>query len=278
MTRITRRSHFAAIPNEAMRDETISIEARGLLALMMGMGTNWVYRGKDLMKRCGVGREKYQRMIRELKDAGYLEVVPKRGEGGRMDGYDYVLHDTTESLKTRPPVASPAVESDHIRIPTSKNTNLKTPKPPEGDDLFSEMEEQKTEGDPFEEWWNLYPKNDRKAAKAKCREKFWATVKGKRKDVEGKVTPEDLIAALRSFVATNPDIKFVPAPMVWLNQCRWEAFTGQVEAYREEDLSPSTRRFLESGKVPPSLQNPDGSPNAKARYWLTAYGYGEAAE
>ncbi|WP_162685478.1 hypothetical protein [Roseovarius amoyensis] len=138
MTRVRRNSHFTAVPNAAMRDESISIEARGLLALMMGMGSSWVYRGGDLMKRCGVGRDKYQRMVRELKDAGYLEVVPKQVDGGKLDGYDYVLHDVTGSLKNRQPAEPPGGKQGILRRTTYKKNNYKTPNPLKGADLFSE--------------------------------------------------------------------------------------------------------------------------------------------
>ena len=126
-----RKSGFAAIPNAAMRDETISIEARGMLALMMGMGENWTFRAKDLQKRCGVGKEKYQRMIRELKVAGYLEVQASNTEKGLLDGYDYIIHDepiqsVTGSLENRQPVEAVGGKPSHLRKPTTINTNNKS--------------------------------------------------------------------------------------------------------------------------------------------------------
>ena len=134
-----RKSGFAAIPNAAMRDETISIEARGMLALMMGMGENWTFRSKDLQKRCGVGREKYQRMIRELKTAGYLTIEAIRDESGLMDGHNYYIHDEppqtdTESLKTRPSESGIDGKPSRLRKPTTINTNNKSHQT----DLFKE--------------------------------------------------------------------------------------------------------------------------------------------
>lgn len=279
MTRITRKSNFTAVPNEAMRDESISIEARGLLALMMGMGSSWVYRGKDLAKRCGVGREKYQRMIRELKDAGYLEVVPKQGGAGKLDGYDYVIHDTAGGLKNRPPVNPPAVESDHIRITTSKNTNLKTPQPPKGEhSFFSEMEEQEEQkqtsekdSDRFDEFWSAYPK---KVGKPSARKAWGKAIK--------RVDPDQIIAGAKAYASWLSSAKpgefrpHVKHPQGWLNDDRWEAYAGAPE-YSEDRLTANQRSQLQDGLVPPSMTE-KGRPNAEARHWLRAYGYGEAAE
>jgi hypothetical protein len=99
-----------------------------------------------------------------------------------------------------------------------------------------------------------------------------------------RADPDEIIAGAKAYadwLSSAVPGEFRPHtkhPQGWLNDDRWEAFTGQVEAYREEDLSPNQRNALREGRIPPSLQNTDGSPNAKARYWLTAYGYGEAAE
>lgn len=137
---VTRRSNFAAIPNAMMRDGSISIEARGLLALMMGMGDRWIFRASNLMKTAGCGKDKYQRMIRELKESGYLEVVGKQGEDGKFLGYDYIIHDApTGSRETRQPVNTPGGKPGHLRRPISKNTKKEedpqTPKGVDADDV-----------------------------------------------------------------------------------------------------------------------------------------------
>lgn len=97
--------NYAAIPNAAMRDTALSLEARGMLALMMGYSDDWTFFRAHLMEVAGVGREKFQRIMAELQGAGYVTRETLRGEGGHVAGTTYVIHDdpsaSTEGLKTR---------------------------------------------------------------------------------------------------------------------------------------------------------------------------------
>lgn len=257
MSTVTRRSSFAAIPNAMMRDERLSIEARGLLALMMGMGSKWTFRSKDLIRRCGVGREKYQRMVRELRDAGYLEMVRIQGsENGKFDGWDYIIHDEPESLKTRPSVKPTDGKPDHLRIPTSKNTNKEEPLTPKGElSLFSENEQQESQPDrseipnsekekptkekldcDFAQFWLAYPK---KAGKPAARKAWDKAIK---KDPPGKI----IAAADRYAKWLKEPLKpgeFRPHPkhpQGWLNDERWN--DPELQEAAERPLTPMQRR------------------------------------
>lgn len=69
--------------------------------------------------------------------------------------------------------------------------------------------------DYFERFWQRYPpgrKTEKKAVEAKLART--------RRDRE--VTFAKLMAGLDRFVATNPEPKFTPAPLVWLNRGRWD--------------------------------------------------------
>lgn len=283
MTIVTRRSGFAAIPNQAMRDEAISIEARGLLALMMGMGDRWTFRSKDIAKRCGVGKDKYQRMVRELKDAGYLEITAKQNEDGRLDGHDYIIHDCPDGRKTRLAGELDGEEQSHLRIPTLKNTNSKTPIPPEGD-LFDPNSQQESENskqpDPidvgFEEFWNeIWPTHKRKTGKTDCAKVYRAACEGKHAKAE-KIKPNALNAAAKRYIASVRDPEYLKGTLAWLRQPGWEPFVTK-DSFSIHDLTPRQRGMLERGQCPPSMTDDAGSPNAVARYWLSEFGHGVKA-
>lgn len=73
---------FTIVPNALIRDETISIEARGTLIYICSHGKGWKsYRGK-VMKDCGYAKKKYDRIMRELKEAGYVKRVIGGINGG----------------------------------------------------------------------------------------------------------------------------------------------------------------------------------------------------
>lgn len=73
----------------------------------------------------------------------------------------------------------------------------------------------------FKPWWLEYPPTTRKAAKAQCAAKWVA----QGCDQNPEVVLAALRAAKRSDEWTKADGQFIPAPLVWLNQRRWEAFT-----------------------------------------------------
>ena len=72
----------------------------------------------------------------------------------------------------------------------------------------------------FNEWWDTYPKR-RKTAKKQCKQKY-TTILNKNKDI----TPNTLLIALKvqkqSRDWTKNNGEYIPAPLTWLNQGRWE--------------------------------------------------------
>lgn len=117
--KIKRRSGYSSIPNAMASDTRMSIEARGLLALLMTMGEGWVFRSASLIKQCGCGREKYQRMIREIKDAGYLTIEPDRNDDGTLSHNWTILDGPPRAGKpasVNPPCGKPAPIRDNNNI------------------------------------------------------------------------------------------------------------------------------------------------------------------
>ena len=70
----------------------------------------------------------------------------------------------------------------------------------------------------FKTFWECWPKNDRKQAKGKCAE-VW-----RKQRLEG--CAGEILAHVKAMAATEGWTKqggqFVPAPLVYLNQRRWE--------------------------------------------------------
>jgi hypothetical protein len=134
MNRLRRaQSEFAIIPNKAMRDKRLSAEARGLLGYLMTHSDNWEFNFEVVRKAMGggtvkseaIGREKLQRMIRELIEAGYLKRTPRRIDGV-MRGQDWEIVDDPESPISRvsenPTVGRPGT---HLEDQPSKKIKRK---------------------------------------------------------------------------------------------------------------------------------------------------------
>jgi hypothetical protein len=70
--------HFTQIPNDWLRDKTISLGAKGLLAQLLSHAPGWRISQESLARDNGVGRDAIRTLINELLEAGYLP-APKHG-------------------------------------------------------------------------------------------------------------------------------------------------------------------------------------------------------
>ena len=103
-------------------------------------------------------------------------------------------------------------------------------------------------GGAFEEFWNAWPDHKRKVGKPQCAAK-WA-----KKGCDGFAAK--LMAALKAFKASEDWTKdkgeFIPAPLVWLNQERWEAAVDAKPGVASLSSSvESTRKYLAEQELSP---------------------------
>lgn len=82
------------LPRWVSKDMRLSIEARGLWMMMHGFGGTWQFRKHHLMKLATCGETKFERMMRELMDLGYVFLERIRGDEGRVVGSTYTLNPT----------------------------------------------------------------------------------------------------------------------------------------------------------------------------------------
>jgi hypothetical protein len=227
---------YAAIPNEAMRDASVSMEARGLLALLMTYSDEWVFRKDHLLETTGWGRDKFERHMGELIAAGYVERVQTREEGtGKLLGSSWIIRDdrcpenqgvgVTDALKNRPTVKPTHGESAPIRNNKREEDQKGRIHSEDEPFLFSAMDqpESKVEtSDRFEEFWKVYPKKD---GKKKARENFARAVKR-------GADPDEIIAGARRYadacVGTEPH--FVKWAQGWLTDERWTDLPEPAQA------------------------------------------------
>lgn len=225
---------YAAIPNDAMRDENLSLEARGMLALMMGYSDDWMFYRSHLMSIAGIGRDKFQRVMGELQAAGYVVLETMRNDSGHMTGTTYVIHDdpngsteglktrlSAEGLKNRPPVKPTAGKPGPIRKPDSEAIPTKEENQTCGDFFSENVEAAKTQITEtlFEEFWKIYPERFGSNPKSAARKSFRAAIK--------KFPANELLKAVAAFARSRvgEDPKFTPMASTWLNQERWDGFT-----------------------------------------------------
>lgn len=73
---------FTAVPNASIRDPRLKLETLGVLTKLLSYPTDWVVCITALQRECRVGRDKLQRIFRELEAAGYMARTKKRMPDG----------------------------------------------------------------------------------------------------------------------------------------------------------------------------------------------------
>jgi len=92
--RVERMSQpYTMIANATLQDISISLEARGLLTYLLSKPDTWAVVVTWLAEEMSVGREKLNRIIKELENAGYIETRVVR-DGGQFAKYERIVHES----------------------------------------------------------------------------------------------------------------------------------------------------------------------------------------
>ena len=109
-----------------MEDSRLSWAARGLLGYLLSRPDDWKVLVKDLQRRGNLGRDGIYRLLRELRDVGYVRYQKSRDTRGRMRGGDYIVREIPSTpLPDLPDTASPdTAPPDPVKPEALPNTDL----------------------------------------------------------------------------------------------------------------------------------------------------------
>ena len=93
---------FFTLYRDSAQDARLSLEARGLFALMMSLPEDWEYSVSGLAVKAGCGKDRIRRILGELQDVGYLIREQGHDSGGKFSGNIYVLQDEAPPLSGKP--------------------------------------------------------------------------------------------------------------------------------------------------------------------------------
>jgi hypothetical protein len=122
--RARRRTRFVIVDQRAVEDTRLSWAARGLLGYLLSRPDDWKVLVKDLRRRGDLGRDGIYKLLRELRDAGYLHYKARRDAHGRLRGGTYIVCEEPGSPLPDLPEALPKTEYD--QIPTTTTTTRPT--------------------------------------------------------------------------------------------------------------------------------------------------------
>jgi hypothetical protein len=97
---VVRRRHnsdFTVIPNRVMDDKRLSLEAKGLQCWLLARPDDWAFKLALIGPLLGLGRDKMERLFRELIEAGYVDRIQERTDG-RWGPVEYCVFDEPQSF------------------------------------------------------------------------------------------------------------------------------------------------------------------------------------
>jgi DNA-binding MarR family transcriptional regulator len=111
------KDNFTIIPNEIIRNKSLSDRARFIFCYMASMPDDWKFYQSAMAKELGYTKDTLRKYIEELLETGYLNREQRR-ETGKFDSYDYTLNFTPSGKNTD------TVKNRHDKKPTRENSTL----------------------------------------------------------------------------------------------------------------------------------------------------------
>lgn len=235
----TKRNPY--IPFYIFWDKNVSWKAKGVYAYIASTPPDWRLSIEGISVYSSDKTYAVQSAVKELEDKGYLVRSKVQDSQGRFTGWSYTLMskptDTGKNPlseksivgKTDPtnqyPYSYQNTSTENNNVTNKETINNPPNIPPNGK---AEPKVTFTESDPvndmFKQFWNAYPKSKRKADKARCLTAF-RSIQNLSEEFPRIMQGLELWKKDKDW--TKDSGQFIPAPLVWIHQRKWE---GIIEA------------------------------------------------
>jgi hypothetical protein len=75
---------FTVITNKLLSDKRLTLDEKGLLCWFLSLPKDWEIRPAHVCKEHDIGRDRYHRIMKSLRDRGYSKMVVERAEDGTI--------------------------------------------------------------------------------------------------------------------------------------------------------------------------------------------------
>lgn len=238
--RVEKTHDYTVMANHHLRDERLSLKAKGLLSMLLSLPDDWEIsiRGLASIVTDGVGA--VQTGINELIEAGYIVRRRQHADTGAFAGFEYIIHEVPPCTEN-PYTANPYTGKPYTENPAQSSKDKLSTIPPivphEGEDSLSLAALDSSLGEGADE---AKPKRKRRATKSApdyrpdVFARFWAAYP-RGEDKQGAIAawdelkPDDatLQAMSRALVRQKASEEWqrgigIPYAVRWLRRRRWE--------------------------------------------------------
>lgn len=217
MTIVKRKKNksYTVLSNYHLKDNQLSLKAKGLLSIMLGLPDDWDYSASGLETLSNDGETSTRTALQELENNGYLTRERIKDDKGKIIDWEYTVYESPK--KSKPVDGNPVGEIPQLENQGQYNTykyNTYKYKNRDISNNSNELLDISQKEKMFDEFWQLYPK---KTDKKKAHDKFLKIV------TDEMTFNEIILGAKRTVVAQSlaEGNQYVPMPSTWLNGERW---------------------------------------------------------
>ena len=127
--RVEKTNDYTVMANHHLRDERLSLKAKGLLSMLLSLPDDWEIsiRGLASIVTDGVGA--VQTGINELIEAGYIVRRRQHAERGAFAGFEYIIHEVPPCTEN-PYTANPYTGKPYTENPAQSSKDKLSTIPP----------------------------------------------------------------------------------------------------------------------------------------------------
>ena len=96
IVRVDKKKNFVVLDKTGLEDPELSFKAKGLLAYLLSKPDNWYCYSKHLAKVGPDGISAVRTGLKELREQGYLEKRPIRGEDGKIQEWESIIREVPQ--------------------------------------------------------------------------------------------------------------------------------------------------------------------------------------
>ena len=126
-----KKTNFTQISNVCIHDKNLSLDAKGLMSILVSYPNDWQFYNQNISKIANVGVDKLNKLYKQLEIYGYIKRTKKRDSKGKFRGFEFKICDKgsfkmiTESITEKTPLQQKsALDISATAKLVANNTNL----------------------------------------------------------------------------------------------------------------------------------------------------------
>lgn len=131
--RVEKTNDYTVMANHHLRNQALSLKAKGLLSQMLSLPEDWDYTLSGLAEINRESKDAIRAAVQELEQAGYIQRRQTQDKGGKFAGNEYVIREIpcppdTDTQETPPEESGePLLENPTTEKPSSEKPLTENP-------------------------------------------------------------------------------------------------------------------------------------------------------